>query len=462
MIVYFVNREHELETLGSLLSRGKPALVLLYGRRRVGKTRLIQEFLKDKKGMYFYVPNAEAKTILDEFSRTVEGEFFKGFRFADYDSFLDYVAKKSEQNVIVAIDEFQRLANRNGAISLLQKYWDQRMSKTKSFIILSGSTIGAIRKVALRGDAPLYGRRTATLKVEPLKFLDLPKWFRKYGMADLVKVYASFGGTPAYLEQVDEKNTVEDNILSKILNKHSPLYGEPEMLLMEEIRAPHRYMDILAAIAQGKNKISEIADATGLARENTTTYLKTLETLDLIERMTSVTEPQAKKGMYKIKDPFFTFWFRFVKPNRRQLELELEHNLWSSIQEEFNTYLGRAFEDVCLQILAQMAKRRLLPIQPDRIGKWWWMDAEIDILAIETKQRRTLAIETKWTELNYSETKSLLGQLNAKTAQIPNTRETCVGVIAKKIANKERLRSQGFTVLDLQDIENLAKTQTGT
>jgi len=461
MIVHFVDREHELATLSTLLSRRKPALILLYGRRRVGKTRLIQEFLKDKKGLYFYVPNADAKAILDEFSRTVESEFFKGFRFADYDSFLDYVAKKAEQNVIIAIDEFQRLANRNGAISLLQKYWDQRMSKTKSFIILSGSAVGAVRKVALAGDAPLYGRRTATLKVEPLKFLDLPKWFRKYDLADLVKVYASFGGTPAYLEQVDEKDSVEENIFARILNKHSPLYGEPEMLLLEEIRMPHRYMDILGAIAQGRNKISEISDATGLTRENTTTYLKTLETLDLIERVTPVTEPQAKKGIYRIRDPFFTFWFRFVKPNRRQLELELEHNLWSNIQEEFNTYLGQAFEDVCLQVLAQMAKRKLLPIQPDRIGKWWWMDAEIDVLAVETKQRRILAFEAKWAELNYGETKSLLGELNTKTAQIPNTKETHVGVIAKKIASKERLRSQGFIVLDLEDIENLARTQTG-
>ena len=164
MILQFVDRESELETLNNLLNKKSAALVLLYGRRRVGKTRLVQEFLKDKRGLYFYVPNAEEKTILAEFSRVVEGEFFEGFRFADFGSFMEYLVKRSGDGTIVAIDEFQRLTNIDGAMSLLQKYWDEKLSNVKCFLIFSGSSIGAIRRVALSGDAPLYGRRTATLK----------------------------------------------------------------------------------------------------------------------------------------------------------------------------------------------------------------------------------------------------------------------------------------------------------
>ena len=350
--------------------------MLLYGRRRVGKTRLIQEFMKDKRGPYFYVPNAEEKTILAEFSRVAESEFFEGFRFVDFASFMEYLAKKCGANGVVAVDEFQRLTNIGGAISMLQKYWDEKLSKTKCLLILSGSSIGTIRRVALSGDAPLYGRRTATLKIEPLKYLDLFEWFKKYSAEELVTIYGSFGGTPAYLERIDENLNVEENIVKTILSKRSPLHDEAEMLLMEEIRAPQRYMDILSVIALGKNTISEIADATGLSRENATTYLKTLEILDLIERVTPVTEPEAKRGLYKIRDPFFNFWFGFVRPNKRQLELGLEENVWQNIREGFKAHLGRIFEDICTEILVEMAKRNMLPIRMEKIGKWWWKETE--------------------------------------------------------------------------------------
>lgn len=237
MTLEFIDRKTELRTLTSLVDRKQAALVLLYGRRRVGKTRLIREFLKNKSSIYFYVPNAEEKTILSEFSKTVENEFFAGFKFADFGSFMEYLAKKSADGTIVAIDEFQRLTNIDGAMSLLQKFWDEKLSIAKSYLILSGSSIGAVRKVALSGNAPLYGRRTATLKIEPLRFIDLFTWFENYSAEDLVKIYGSFGGTPAYLEHVSEKMSVEENIVLKILSKSSPLHDEPEVLLMEEVRS---------------------------------------------------------------------------------------------------------------------------------------------------------------------------------------------------------------------------------
>jgi len=452
MILQFIDRHGELEALNGLVDKKSAALVLLYGRRRVGKTRLVQEFLRDKRGLYLYVPNAEEKTILTEFSRVAEGEFFEGFRFTDFASFMEYLVKRCGDGIIVAIDEFQRLTNIDGAMSLLQKYWDERLSTARSFLILSGSSIGAIGRVALSGDAPLYGRRTATLKIEPLKFLDLFSWFKKYSADELVRIYGSFGGTPAYLEHVDENLSGEENVVRKILSKRSPLHDEPEMLLMEEIRAPQRYMDILTVIALGKNTLSEIADTIGLSRENATTYLKTLEILDLIERVTPVTEPEAKRGLYKIRDPFFSFWFRFVRPNKRQIELELERNVWEGAREEFNGYLGHVFEDVCREVLVEMTKRNLLPIRVEKIGKWWWKEAEIDLLGLEKKANKALAVEAKWTDLDYHEAKRLLLELAAKAQQVHDVKEPILGIMAKKIEDKERIRSEGFIVLDLQDI----------
>jgi len=454
MNLQFIDRKYEMHALEDLLAKGKASLVLLYGRRRVGKTRLIQEFMKNRRGIYFYVPNAEEKTILAEFSRAVEGEFFKGFRFTDFSSIMEYLAEKCAYNDVIAIDEFQRLTNINGAISILQRYWDEKLSKSRCLLILSGSSFGIIRRVALSGDAPLYGRRTLTLKVEPLKYLDLFEWFRKYSPEEIMAIYGSFGGTPAYLEHVDENLSVEDNIIEKILSKRSPLHDEPEMLLMEEIRVPQRYMDIMSAIAQGKNTISEIANAVGLNRENTTTYLKTLEILDLIERVTSVTEPEARRGLYKIKDPFFKFWFSFVRPNKRQLELGLERNVWQSIREDFNAHLGCIFEDVCAEVLTEMVRKNLLPMKVSKIGRWWWKETEIDVVGLENS--RALAIEAKWSEISYQEAKKILSQLNAKARQIRNVKECVLGVMAKRIGEKERIRSEGFIALDLQDIAELS------
>lgn len=459
MIIQFVDRESELETLNSLINNQQATLVLLYGRRRVGKTRLIREFLKNKNNLYFYVPNAEEKTILSEFSRAVENEFFPGFTFANFNSFMEYLTKKSAEGTIIAIDEFQRLTNIDGALSTLQKFWDEKLSTTTCYLIFSGSSIGAIRKVALSGNAPLYGRRTATLKIEPLNYTALFKWFKKYSAEELVKIYASFGGTPAYLQHVNEKLNAEENITEKILSKNSPLHDEPEMLLMEEIRTPQRYMDILAAIASGKNTLSEIANTTGLNRENTTVYLKTLEILDLIERITPVTEHDAKRGLYKIRDHFFSFWFRFIRPNKRQIELELEKNIWQAIKEDFNRYLGHVFEDICNEILADMAKKENTPIHPDKIGRWWQKETEIDLLGLERKSGKALAIETKWSNLNYHETKQLLSKLETKTQQIKEAKQITLGLIAKKIDEKERLRNEGFFILDLQDIKETQNTQ---
>jgi len=453
MILHFVDRCEEIQALEELFSKGRAVLVLLYGRRRVGKTRLVQEFMKGKRGLYFYVPNAEERTILNEFSRAVEDEFFKGFRFGDFTSFMDYLAGKCMLYDVIVFDEFQRLSNIDGAISLLQRYWDERLSRGRCLIILSGSSVGAIRRVALRGDAPLYGRRALALKIEPLKFLDLFGWFRMYSPEDLVWLYASFGGTPAYLEHVDESLSVEENIVEKILNKRSPLHDEPEILLMEEVRVPQRYMDILSAIAQGRSTVSEIADAVGLGRENVTTYLKALETLDLIERITPITEPSSRRGVYRIRDPFFSFWFGFVRPNKRQLELGLEKNVWESIRDGFRTYVGRVFEDICGQVLVEAAGRGLLPVRVGRIGRWWWRETEIDVVGLG--KGKALAIEVKWMELTFLEARRILSQLGVKAGQIRGVDECILGVMAEKIEGKERLREDGFMAMDLEDMVKL-------
>jgi AAA+ ATPase superfamily predicted ATPase len=450
MIVTFVNRKEELSILNTLFESGKAHLVVVYGRRRVGKTRLLFEFLKEKSGLYFYVSRGGEEIVLSEFSKAVEQEFFRGFKFHDFRSFLEYLSKKFEERTVVVIDEFQRLSELEGAISLVQKFWDEKFSNQKTMLVLSGSSIGTIKKVALRGDAPLYGRRTSTIELKPLKFTNLREWFSKTTSEDLVKIYAAFGGTPAYLEKIDEIKAPEENIVNLILNKNGALHDEPEYLLLEELRVPNHYMDILTAISLGKCYLSEISDFTKIKRENLTTYLNSLENLDLISREYPVLV-EKKKSRYVITDPFFKFWFRFVNPNKTTLELGLEEKVWSNMKEDFNTYLGNVFEEISKEYIVSGIKSGKMEIDADVVGRWQYEEKEIDIVTYSSRERRGILFEVKWKELSYNDARSIISNLIERGNQIRIERKE-YGIIAKKILDKGRLRKEGYVALDLEDI----------
>jgi len=423
-------------------------LVIAYGRRRVGKTRLLREFLSKTGGLYFYVPMGGRETVLTEVSQAVEKDFFKGFRFQDFGTFLEYLSKKLAEREVVVIDEFQRLVDYEGALSLIQKYWDERYSKGKGVLVLSGSSIGTIKRVALEGDAPLYGRRTFTMEVKPLGFRDLRECFR-FDPEELVRIYGAFGGTPAYLEKVDDSMAAEENIVRSILRKGGALYDEPEYLLMEEVRAPGRYMDILTAISLGKNSLSEISDATGIRRENITTYLGSLESMKLISRESPVLA-KSKRSQYVINDPFFEFWFRFVRPNKQALELGLEREVWANVRDDFNAYLGRVFQRIAREHMADRIRSGAL-IGADVLGGWWHGGEEIDLVAYSSRADEGILFEVKWKELSYGEAKSVLLRLAEKAGRIPMGRRR-YGIVAKRVEERERLDREGYIVVDLEEI----------
>lgn len=449
MNVRFVDREEELSFLEKLCRGERAHLVVVYGRRRVGKTRLLLELLSRKPGLYFYIPLGGGDTVMAELSRAVEGEFFKGFRFPNFTSFLEYLAGKLERGALVVLDEFQRLVEVEGAISLLQRYWDERFSRLRGTLVLSGSTVGVIERVALRGDAPLYGRRTAVLRLEPLRFRALADWFTRYGPLELVKIYGIFGGTPAYLELVDEGESPEENAIKLVLSKRGPLHEEPLFLLLEELRSPARYLDVLTAVSQGRRTLSEIANAAGIPRENLTTYLATLEQLDLVEKERPVLS--RGRSLYSIKDPFFAFWFRFVRPNKSLLERGLERELWASIEGDFNAYLGWVFEKVSAELIVSELRAGHLPFKPDTLGRWWAGGEEIDIVAASSKEGVGALIEVKWADLSYREAKAVLRRLSEKGGLVP-LREKIYGLVSRKLEGKEELRREGYLAYDLSDI----------
>jgi len=277
----------------------------------------------------------------------------------------------------------------------------------------------------------------------------LREWFSKTIPENLVKIYAAFGGTPAYLERVDESKTPEENMLNLILNKNGALHDEPEYLLLEELRVPNHYMDILTAISLGKCYLSEISDFTKIKRENLTTYLNSLENLDLISREYPVLVGK-KKSRYVVTDPFFEFWFRFINPNKAALELGLEEKVWSNIKEDFNAYLGKVFEEISKEYIVSGIKSGKIEINADVVGRWQYEEEEIDIVAYSSREKRGTLFEVKWRELSYNDAKSIILKLIEKSNIGIGKKE--YGIIAKKLLGKERLRKEGYVALDLEDL----------
>ncbi len=266
---------------------------------------------------------------------------------------------------------------------------------------------------------------------------------------NLVKIYAAFGGTPAYLEKINEKVTPEDNIVELILKKGSILYDEPEYLLLEELRVPTHYMDILTAISLGKCYLSEISDFTKIKRENLTTYLSSLELLELISREYPVLV-ESKRSRYYIVDPFFEFWFKFVRPNKAALELGLEENVWKNISEEFNSHVGKIFEKISKEYIVSRIKSGSFDIDADTIGRWQYGGEEIDLIAYSSKEDKGIVFEVKWKELSYDEAKTVITRLIEKSYSVRMGKKY-YGLIAKKIFGKEKLCQDGFLAFDLDD-----------
>jgi AAA+ ATPase superfamily predicted ATPase len=265
-------------------------------------------------------------------------------------------------------------------------------------LVLNGSYIGMMEETVLGYQAPLYGRRTAQYLLEPLDFLDAQQFFPAYNAEDRLRAYAVYGGTPAYLQNIQPELSLETNILQGILTRGAALYDEVRFVLQQELREPRNYFAILQAIASGNTRQNEIKQTAGI--ENITPYLETLQQIHLVERIVPVTETQphkSRKGMYRLKDNFLRFWFRFVLPNRSQLERGAKQEVFDSvIGPEMDIFTSVVFEQVCRQYFWRIGLKGGLPFQPRQIGSWWDVNREIDVVALGEKQ--IMLVECKWSQ----------------------------------------------------------------
>ncbi len=402
----FIGRDKELNTLEGLYKSDKFEFIVIYGRRRVGKTALINHFIDDKKAIYFMGVESNEKQNLENLSNSIM-EYSNGIQtdtyFTSYQAALEYVFKLAEkERVILTIDEYPYVARGSKSLaSTLQLLIDKYKDTSKLMLILCGSSMSYMEDNVLAYKAPLYGRRTAQMKILPFDFEESCSYLKKLSDVDKALIYGIVGGTPQYLLQMNDSLSVEDNIKNTFLNPMSFLYEEPINLLKQEVREPAVYTAIITAIATGHSRMSEISTKVGEDTNVCAGYLKNLINLGIVKKEMPYGEKTSKKSIYSIEDNMFNFWYRFVMDNNSIIVRGAADIVYRKIKEQLSDYMGRVFEDICTQYLWKMLLTGKSPIEFTSLGRWWGNDsknkrqAEIDIMG-EQDSSIALFAECKW------------------------------------------------------------------
>jgi hypothetical protein len=398
----FVNRVSELTLLEKHHNSVRAELFVLYGRRRVGKTELLAHFCEGKRHVFFVADQLPEQTLRANLSKVMNDAIFGPGQvsavYNTWDDLFETLARQAQnERLVVVLDEFPYLVTAYPPLaSILQRIWDRSLKDSQIMLILNGSYIGMMEETVLGYKAPLYGRRTAQYLLEPLEFFDAQYFFSSYSADDRLRAYAVYGGTPAYLQTIQPEQSLETNILEGILERGSLLYDEVRFVLQQELREPRNYFAVLQAIASGSTRQNAIKQATGL--DNITPYLDTLQQLHLVERIVPVTETQphkSRRGLYRLKDNFLRFWFRFILPNRSQLEHGATAMVFeTTIHPEMDHFAAGIFEQVCQQYFWRTGLNGELPFIPKQIGGWWQANQEVDLVLLGEK--RIMLVECKW------------------------------------------------------------------
>lgn len=401
----FINRESELNHLEEEYSKDASRFVVLYGRRRIGKTALIEEFGKNKKDFIYYLADQQTETQqIESFKQQIyeytHDDFLQKTRFDNWDQFFSYLTKilPADKRLVIGIDEINYIIKSTPAfLSILQKYWDTFFSKTKIFLIASGSHVGMMLREVLNYDSPLYGRRTSQIHLKAFDFKHASKFLKNFDIEERVTLYSITGGVAKYLLLIEERS-VGEFIKKKILEKEGFFYQESIFLLSQEFKNPNVYLSILKAIALGHTKLNEIANFVGIDGKKLTRYLDVLQEIGFVTRQVPVTEDplRFRKGVYSIEDNFLNFWFRFVLPNRSRIELRYTKDLLDSILVSMPDYASSAFEHIGMEFLQGKGSAGRLPAQFSHWGRWWDRMNEIDIVALNSDTLDILFCECKW------------------------------------------------------------------
>jgi AAA+ ATPase superfamily predicted ATPase len=413
----FVGRQRELAELNQVLAQGGAQFILVFGRRRAGKTTLVLRWAKQTgRPVIYWVASRDTPAQLRQgLTRALWAWAYPGSQaaphFDNWEAVFETAADLiGDQPVILIMDEFSYAAESDPSLpSHLQAAWDHLFKDRNASLVLAGSHIGMM--VDMMGyHAPLYGRFTAQLPVDPLPFPALSEFLPGYSAAERVSVYAVTGGIPAYLERFNDAEGLGSNIKRLFMRRTGMFRSEPFVLVGDVIRRETQtYESVLKAIATGGRTPQEIGAALDLASSYLSPYLKQLEALHLIERRIPATIPPERRrtsrtSRYHLADSYLRFYFRFIAPNLNLVEQELTDLLWERMGEQFRAFVGEtAFEDLCREWTLVQARARRLPFSPEMVGSHWApgrqrspAQAGVDVVAINWRDKAILLGECKW------------------------------------------------------------------
>lgn len=377
----FVDREQEMATLQSEYDRDGSALVVLYGRRRVGKTTLISEFIKNKKALFFLASEeSESQNRLafqEKAADFLNSDLLKNVEVKSWDVLFKAIMDTHfDSKPVIVLDEFQYLGKSNPAFpSVFQRIWEEILKDRQVMVILCGSLISMMQSQTLAYDSPLYGRRTAQIRLKQIPFAYYHQFFPEKSRKELIEMYAVTGGVPKYIELFSQSKDIYSAIEKCVLNRSGYLYDEPHFLLQQEVSEVGSYFSIIKAVAAGNTKLSAIAGVLEVKSTSLTKYLKTLIDLDILEREVPVTEDspeKSKKGLYKIKDNYLRFWFAFVYPNMSFIESGHGRIVMDKIRKSLvRNHIAFVYEDICRERMWEINAEGVWPFYFSKLGRYW-------------------------------------------------------------------------------------------
>ena len=433
----FIGRESELQFLNDAYESDKAEFIVLYGRRRVGKTELLNEFCKDKDAIFYTCREYTDTVQLKSFTEKVKTYNIPALNFVDSFSswehaFSSVMMLPTNKKKLLIIDEFPYACKANESIpSVLQVLWDEKLRHENVMIVLCGSAMSFIERDLLSEKNPLYGRTTGIYKLKPLPFCDAQKFFPDYSTEDKIIAYAILGGIPHYLKQFNKNLSLEDNVKKNVLRRGCTLYNEVEFLIKQELREPAVYNTIIEAIALGNNSFNDILMKTQIEKSKLSVYLKNLIELYIVEKeFPALSKDKAKSnasgGSYVLTDNFFRFWYSFAFRNLTDLENDDADGVWENdIQDSLHHFASKAFEQLSIEYMYAQNKAKALPFRMSSASRYWGktnqiidgktrsVNLEIDILAPDNTKKKVIYGECKFTNepFDMNEFKNLVSKV---------------------------------------------------
>ena len=445
----FYGRDDELEELNRRYRTKGFQFIPVYGRRRVGKTALIDEFIKDKTAIKFTAVKGSYNTNMRLLSSIVLG--VKNAPVMEFENILEVMHSRfGGERYIFVIDEYPYLVGSDESVTGVLNNFIESHLDSEVFIILSGSSMSVMKNQILGVKSPLYGRRTGQMRLSPFPFAEIGHFLPSYSDEERLIVYGLVGGIPWYLSFFDDGKSLKDNIIDNLINPYAVLNKEATLLFAEELVSPVAYLDVISSIAKGHNRVGEMATDAGLETSRISVLLKDLILLEIVERIRPIDDPKSKRTVYRIKDHYLRSYFRFIYPNNVEVGRDRYEEAYDEIMEDMDAYMGHVFEDACSEYVGRTCHE---------VGTWWGTDGsrrtkeEIDIAAL-CKGRMVLC-ECKYRSEPVG--RDVIETLVRRAGLVKSALPKDLMVFSRSGYTEEAVRAAGSEDVALHSLEDVSK-----